>query len=91
MTVVIACALIALFMLVGVPIAMSIGLGSVYYFLAAERPLMMIPQKMFTTVDNFTLLAVPHFILAGIIMNTGGISRRLFIFARTCVGHITGC
>ena len=51
---------------------------------------MMIPQKMFTTVDNFTLLAIPLFTLAGSIMNTGGITKRLFNFARTCVGHITG-
>jgi tripartite ATP-independent transporter DctM subunit len=77
-------------MIVGVPIAMSIGLGSVYYFLAAGKPIMMIPQKMFTTVDNFTLLAIPLFILAGNIMNTGGITTRLFTFARTLVGHITG-
>jgi tripartite ATP-independent transporter DctM subunit len=41
-------------------------------------------------VDNFTLLAIPLFILAGNIMNTGGITKRLFDFARTCVGHITG-
>jgi C4-dicarboxylate transporter DctM subunit len=90
MTVIIACLIIAFLMLLSVPIAFSIGLGSVYYFLASGKPLMMIPQKMFTTVDNFTLLAVPLFILAGNIMNTGGITRRLFNFARTCVGHITG-
>ncbi len=90
MTVIIACVIIALLMLIGVPIAFSIGLGSVYYFIASSKPLMMIPQKMFTTVDNFTLLAVPLFILAGNIMNTGGITRRLFYFARTWVGHITG-
>jgi C4-dicarboxylate transporter, DctM subunit len=90
MTVILACLIIALLMLLSVPIAFSIGLGSVYYFLASGKPLMMIPQKMFTTVDNFTLLAVPLFILAGNIMNTGGITRRLFTFARTCVGHITG-
>jgi C4-dicarboxylate transporter, DctM subunit len=90
MTVILACLIIALLMLLSVPIAFSIGLGSVYYFLASGKPLMMIPQKMFTTVDNFTLLAVPLFILAGNIMNTGGITRRLFNFARTCVGHITG-
>jgi C4-dicarboxylate transporter, DctM subunit len=90
MTVILACLIIALLMLLSVPIAFSIGLGSVYYFLASGKPLMMIPQKMFTTVDNFTLLAVPLFILAGNIMNTGGITKRLFNFARTCVGHITG-
>ena len=90
MTVILACLIIALLMLLSVPIAFSIGLGSVYYFLASGKPLMMIPQKMFTTVDNFTLLAVPLFILAGNIMNTGGITKRLFDFARTCVGHITG-
>ena len=90
MTVIIACLIIAFLMLLSVPIAFSIGLGSVYYFLASGKPLMMIPQKMFTTVDNFTLLAIPLFILAGNIMNTGGITKRLFDFARTCVGHITG-
>ena len=90
MTVILACLIIALLMLLSVPIAFSIGLGSVYYFLASGKPLMMIPQKMFTTVDNFTLLAIPLFILAGNIMNTGGITKRLFGFARTCVGHITG-
>jgi tripartite ATP-independent transporter DctM subunit len=90
MTVIVACLIIALLMLLSVPIAFSIGLGSVYYFLASGKPLMMIPQKMFTTVDNFTLLAIPLFILAGNIMNTGGITKRLFNFARTCVGHITG-
>ena len=90
MTVILACLIIAFLMLLSVPIAFSIGLGSVYYFLASGKPLMMIPQKMFTTVDNFTLLAIPLFILAGNIMNTGGITKRLFDFARTCVGHITG-
>ena len=90
MTVLVACAVILFCMALSVPIAVSIGLGSVYYFLASGKPLMMIPQKMFTTVDNFTLLAVPLFILAGNIMNTGGITKRLFNFARTCVGHITG-
>ena len=62
MTVIIACLIIAFLMLLSVPIAFSIGLGSVYYFLASGKPLMMIPQKMFTTVDNFTLLAIPLFI-----------------------------
>jgi C4-dicarboxylate transporter DctM subunit len=90
MTVILSCLIIGALMLLSVPIAFSIGLGSVYYFLASGKPLMMIPQKMFTTVDNFTLLAVPLFILAGNIMNTGGITKRLFNFARTCVGHITG-
>jgi len=90
MDVIIACGIIAACMVIGMPIAFSIGLGSVFYFLASAKPIMMIPQKMFTTVDNFTLLAVPLFILAGEIMNTGGITRRLFNFARTCVGHITG-
>ena len=90
MEVIVACLVIAVCLLVGVPIAFSIGLGSVYYFVVSAKPIMMIPQKMFTTVDNFTLLAVPLFILAGNIMNTGGITQRLFNFARTCVGHITG-
>lgn len=51
---------------------------------------MMIPQKMFSTIDNFTLLAIPLFLLAGQIMNTGGITQRLFTFANVLVGHISG-
>ncbi len=48
------------------------------------------PQKMFTTLDSFSLLALPYFILAGELMAQGGISRKLVDFAETVVGHFRG-
>ena len=82
--------LMALLIFLAVPIGMSIGIGSAVYFFARGTPLATIPQKMFTTVDNFTLLAIPLFLFAGRIMNSSGITRRLFAFANVLVGHIKG-
>jgi tripartite ATP-independent transporter DctM subunit len=50
----------------------------------------MLPQRMFSATTGFTLLAIPFFILAGNLMNTGGITNRIFRFADACVGHIRG-
>jgi C4-dicarboxylate transporter, DctM subunit len=83
-------ALFFLFLLLGVRIALSLGLSSLIYFLIfmPQVKLTTIPQKMFTAVDNTALIAIPLFILAGELMNSGGISRRLIHFATTMVGHV---
>jgi tripartite ATP-independent transporter DctM subunit len=73
-----------------VPIAFSLGLSSVVYFLMSGMPLTTIPQLMITPFDSFPILAVPLFMLAGELMNIGGVSRRLFAFAKALVGHIPG-
>ncbi|NLM94451.1 MAG: TRAP transporter large permease [Firmicutes bacterium] len=80
-----------LLILVGVPIATALGFSSLAYFVVRGGiPLEAISQRMLKGVDSFPLLAVPLFIMAGCLMNTSGITRRIFHFARTVVGHIPG-
>ena len=84
--------LLVLLMLLGVPIAVSMGLTAILSFLALGTPnlLMMVPQRMYAGTTSFTLLAIPFFILAGNLMNTGGMTKRLVHFAQCLVGHIRG-
>jgi tripartite ATP-independent transporter DctM subunit len=73
------------------PIGISMGLASAGAILyKGAMPLTILAQKMFTGLDSFPLLAVPFFILAGLFMETGGISARLVRFASVLVGHIRG-
>lgn len=82
--------LIVLF-LINVPIAVALGLSSMIVLMVQQGvPLMVVVQKMFTSADSFTLMAVPFFILAGKLMETGGISKRLVDFASTIVGRFHG-
>ena len=81
--------LIALFLL-GVPIAISIGSATFLALFSSPIPSTVLVQKMFTAMDSFPLMAVPFFILAGALMETGGISRRLIHLANTFVGHYSG-
>lgn len=80
------------FMLLGVPIAVAMGLTAVlaYLFQGQEFILTMVAQRMYSTTTAFTLLAIPFFILAGNLMNTGGITERVFRFAQALVGHFRG-
>ena len=81
----------AVLILIGMPIASALGISSLFYFLLnGGIPIEAIVQRMMKGVDSFTLLAVPLFILAGSLMNSGGIAKRIFNFARTLVGHIPG-
>ena len=76
------------FVLINVPIAFSMGLASILgLLLKGSIPFVIIPQKIFTGSDSFPLLAVPFFILAGALMDTGGISLRLVHLAHSLVGH----
>ncbi|APE30780.1 C4-dicarboxylate ABC transporter permease [Halomonas aestuarii] len=82
--------LIILFSL-GVPIAVSIVLASIIgieFF--TPLPLLLVPQQMFVGIDNFPLMAIPFFILAGNLMAAGGISRRLVDLAKSLVGGLQG-
>lgn len=82
--------LVVLF-LINVPIAVALGLSSmIVLMLQGDVPLMVIVQKMFNSTDSFTLMAVPFFILAGKLMESGGISKRLVDFASTIVGRLHG-
>ncbi len=79
-------------MLLGLPIAVSMGLTAILSFLTLGNTalLSMVPQRMYAGTTSFTLLAIPFFILAGNLMNTGGITQRLVRFAQCLVGHIRG-
>ncbi|ABK44638.1 TRAP dicarboxylate transporter, DctM subunit [Magnetococcus marinus MC-1] len=80
-------------LLIGVPIAISLGLSSLLFVLfAGEDPSMAITvaQKLFSTMEHTTLLAIPFFILSSHFLTTGGVSRRLIEFAKALVGWMTG-
>jgi C4-dicarboxylate transporter, DctM subunit len=77
--------------MLSVPIGFSIGLSSALALAyKGSMPFTILAQKMFTGLDSFPLLAVPFFILAGLFMETGGISARLVRFASVLVGHVRG-
>ena len=77
----------------GVPVAWSIGVSTLFTMLVSI-PFMpavtTVAQQMATGLDSFTLLAIPFFVLAGQIMNQGGIAKRLIAFAKTLVGALPG-
>ena len=80
-----------LFIALGMPIAFSMGLAAVAAIvLDGSIPLIVLPQKMFSSLDSFPLLAIPLFILAGQVMNVSGITERLIGLARSLVGHLRG-
>ncbi|WP_025773030.1 TRAP transporter large permease [Neomoorella thermoacetica] len=74
----------------GVPIALALGLSSVLAAIQLGIPMSVLVQRMVVGVDSFPLLAIPFFILAGEIMNEGGISRRLIQLANVLVGRVRG-
>ncbi|MDN7131297.1 TRAP transporter large permease [Halomonas sp. MC140] len=75
----------------GVPIAISILLASIIGIEFFSRlPLVMVPQQLFVGLDNFPLMAIPFFILAGNLMAAGGISSRLVDLAKSIVGGVQG-
>ena len=74
-----------------IPIGITLGLSTwIMMLFASDIPMVMIAQKAFTGLDSFPLLAIPFFILAGSLMCSGGISRRLVILAESLVGWIVG-
>ena len=81
-----------LLLVLGVPIAFGIGVADLMSILAkANLPLTIIPQKLYTSIDSFSLLAIPLFIIAGDIMMKGGISKRLINLANAVLGWSKYC
>jgi C4-dicarboxylate transporter DctM subunit len=79
------------FMLLGMPIAIALGLSSTLTILFFGRDsLASLTLKLYETSELFTLLAIPYFILAGAFMTTGGVARRMIRFAIACIGHLRG-
>ncbi len=79
-------------LLVGVPIAVALGLSSIGFLLIfSDSSLASIAQTLFSAFEgHFTLLAIPFFILASSFMSTGGVARRIIRFSIACVGHFPG-
>ena len=79
------------FLFMGMPIAISLGLSSVLTILLfSTDSIASLSLKFFQTMENFTLLAIPFFILSGAFLTTGGVAKRLIVFATALVGHIRG-
>jgi C4-dicarboxylate transporter DctM subunit len=86
-----ALAAFAAFVALGVPIAFALGAGAaIGLWLMDGVPLDIVASRTFGAIDSFTFLAIPFFILAGELMETGGISRRLITLANALVGHVRG-
>jgi len=79
------------FMVLGMPVAVALGLSSLLTILFfAQDSLASLSLKLFETSEAFTLLAIPFFILGGTFMTTGGVAKRMIRFANACIGHLRG-
>ncbi len=91
MNTVILFALLFGFMLLGMPIAIALGLSSLLTILLfGQDSMASLALKLFETSEHFTLLAIPFFILSGAFMTTGGVAKRMIRFANACIGHLRG-
>jgi tripartite ATP-independent transporter DctM subunit len=84
-------AVLMLLLLLGTPIAFALAIAATY-FVATETqlPMLIIFQRMVAGVDSFPFMAIPFFMLAGSLVNTGGLSDRVITLARAMVGHLAG-
>ena len=79
------------FLLIKIPIPFSLALSGMFTLVfVTGRPVIVVVQRMATSMESFSLLAIPLFILAGEIINKSGAGERLVRFANQLVGHITG-
>lgn len=90
MEILIALLIMLVMILLGVPICFSLGLAAVYALFTRDISFQLIPQRMYTSIDQFALLAIPLYIFVGEAMNTGGVTDRLFGFCRKMLGHVRG-
>lgn len=78
-------------LLFGAPIVFALGVSSLAILtLVMDVPVAVVSQRLYAGLDSFTIMAIPFFVFAGLIMDAGGISRRIVDFADACVGWITG-
>ena len=76
---------------VSIPISIALGLTAIVFTaLQTSLPMLVVVQRMFTGIDSFPLMAIPFFILAGNLMNTGGVTQRLIAFCNILVGFLRG-
>src|SRR3974390_2576931 len=78
-------------MLTGMPISISLGLTVLtFLFTMTEVPIESVGLKLFSGLDNFGIMAIPFFILAGTFLTRGGVARRMIAFTTSLVGHLPG-
>jgi len=77
-------------LLAGVPVFAATALSAILYIWINGLPPLIVVQQLFDSLDKFPLLAVPFFVLAGNLMNSSGITDRLYAFAHSLCGHVTG-
>ena len=78
-------------LVIGVPICYSLGVSAVLYFLVYQPPLVgILPLRIFAGTDSFAMLALPLFVFMGLLMNQGGITRRIIAFGMVFVGRMRG-
>jgi C4-dicarboxylate transporter DctM subunit len=80
----------AILLVLNVPVGFAMGLAGFAALMVSQYPLAIVDQRMFTAFDSFPLMAIPFYILAGALMETGGISGHIVRFASTLVGHFRG-
>ncbi|MGD9135372.1 MAG: TRAP transporter large permease [Desulfobacterales bacterium] len=77
-------------LIIGAPVTVALGVGSLIFILMEGTPSVVVLHRMVSGVDSFPLIAVPFFILAGHLMNSAGITTRIFGFAKALVGWMHG-
>ena len=83
--------LLFVFMGLGMPVAVALGLSSILTIMMfAQDSMASLSLKLFETSEHYTLLAIPFFILGGSFMTTGGVAKRMIRFANACIGHLRG-
>ena len=91
MTAAIIFALLIALMLTGMPVSIALGLTVLtFLFTMTQVPIEAVALKLFTGIENFEIMAIPFFILAGNFLTHGGVARRMIEFARTMIGHWHG-
>lgn len=79
-----------LLILLGTPVVFCLGIAAALALLASGVPLAIVTQRLYGGLESFTIMAIPFFVLAGLIMEKGGIARRFIDFASALVGWIRG-
>lgn len=81
-----------LLLLIGVPISVSVGVAAVWTILGCypDLPVKVVAQRLFTSMDNVSIMAIPFFVLAGNLMTNGGISKMIVQFVNSIIGGIRG-
>src|SRR5437868_11929659 len=91
MTAAIIFSLLIVLMLTGMPVSIALGLTVLtYLFTMTDVPIEAVALKLFTGIENFEIMAIPFFILAGNFLTHGGVARRMIAFATTMIGHWYG-